>query len=182
MTILLAVALVFDLPAVLQRAIPDYTASLQTKSVARRQVQEKLGGIVTDQNAPLSNCTQRWRPTRKLRCRTGLKGITDWLNTPGDQPIELKSLRGKVVLIDFWAYSCINCQRAIPHVVGWYQAYKDSGLEVIGVHTPEYAFEKVPGNVAKGAADLGIKYPDRVGQQLLDVDELPQLDTGRPSI
>jgi thiol-disulfide isomerase/thioredoxin len=68
-------------------------------------------------------------------------------------------LRGKVVLIDFWAYSCINCQRAIPHVEGWYKAYHDDGLEVIGVHTPEYAFEKVTSNVEKGAADLGITYP-----------------------
>ncbi|EUA02402.1 ahpC/TSA family protein [Mycobacterium kansasii 732] len=73
--------------------------------------------------------------------------------------LDLRSLRGKVVLVDFWAYSCINCQRAIPHVVGWYNAYRDQGFEVIGVHTPEYAFEKVPGNVAKGAADLDIKYP-----------------------
>jgi thiol-disulfide isomerase/thioredoxin len=63
------------------------------------------------------------------------------------------------VLIDFWAYSCINCQRSIPHVVGWYRAYKDSGLEVIGVHTPEYAFERETSNVVSGARDLGITYP-----------------------
>jgi thiol-disulfide isomerase/thioredoxin len=81
------------------------------------------------------------------------------LNTPGNAPIDLKSLRGKVVLIDFWAYSCINCQRAIPHVVSWYGAYKDKGFEVIGVHSPEYGFEKVPANVASGAADLKITYP-----------------------
>jgi thiol-disulfide isomerase/thioredoxin len=62
-------------------------------------------------------------------------------------------------LIDFWAYSCINCQRAIPHVEGWYKAYHHDGFEVIGVHTPEYAFEKVTGNVEKGAADIGITYP-----------------------
>ncbi|WP_310785517.1 cytochrome c biogenesis protein DipZ [Mycobacterium sp. Z3061] len=158
-TILLAVALVFDLPAVLQRAIPDYTASLQEKVGGSSQVQEKLGGIVTDQNVALSNCTQGGTKLENCGPAPDLRGITNWLNTPGNQPIALKSLRGKVVLIDFWAYSCINCQRAIPHVVGWYQAYKDAGLEVIGVHTPEYAFEKVPENVAKGAADLGIKYP-----------------------
>ena len=64
-----------------------------------------------------------------------------------------------MVLIDFWAYSCINCQRAIPHVTDWYGKYQDSGLEVIGVHSPEYAFEKVPANVASGAKDLGITYP-----------------------
>lgn len=159
MTILLAVALVFDLPAVLQRAIPDYTASLQQKVGGSKQVQEKLGGIVTEQNMALSNCTQGGTSLENCGAAPDLRGITNWLNTPGGQPVALKSLRGKVVLIDFWAYSCINCQRAIPHVVGWYQAYKESGLEVIGVHTPEYAFEKVPGNVAKGAADLNIKYP-----------------------
>ncbi|MBX9640999.1 MAG: cytochrome c biogenesis protein DipZ [Mycobacteriaceae bacterium] len=158
-TILLAVALVFDLPAVLQRAIPDYTASLQDKVGGSKQVQEKLGGIVTDQNVALSNCTQGGAKLENCGPAPDLRGITNWLNTPGNQPLTLKSLRGKVVLIDFWAYSCINCQRAIPHVVGWYQAYKDAGLEVIGVHTPEYAFEKVPENVVKGAADLGIKYP-----------------------
>lgn len=158
-TILLAVALVFDLPAVLQRAIPDYTASLQEKVGGSQQVQEKLGGIVTDQNMALSNCTQGGKKLENCGPAPDLRGLTGWLNTPGNQPITLKSLHGKVVLIDFWAYSCINCQRAIPHVVGWYQAYKDAGLEVIGVHTPEYAFEKVPDNVAKGAADLDIKYP-----------------------
>ncbi|MHA7650764.1 cytochrome c biogenesis protein DipZ [Mycobacterium sp. ML4] len=158
-TILLAVALVFDLPAALQRAIPDYTASLQERVGDSRQVQEKLGGIVTDQNVQLSNCTHGGSKLENCGPAPDLRGITGWLNTPGNQPLTLKSLRGKVVLIDFWAYSCINCQRAIPHVVGWYQAYKDAGLEVIGVHTPEYAFEKVPQNVARGAADLDIKYP-----------------------
>lgn len=64
-----------------------------------------------------------------------------------------------MVLVDFWAYSCINCQRAIPHIVDWYDAYRDAGFEVIGVHTPEYAFERVPDNVASGAADLDITYP-----------------------
>jgi hypothetical protein len=63
------------------------------------------------------------------------------------------------VLVDFWAYSCINCQRAIPHVVDWYDKYKRLGFDVVGVHSPEYAFEKVPANVASGAADLGITYP-----------------------
>jgi thiol-disulfide isomerase/thioredoxin len=62
-------------------------------------------------------------------------------------------------LVDFWAYSCINCQRAIPHVVDWYDKYKALGLEVIGVHSPEYAFEKVADNVAGGARDLHITYP-----------------------
>lgn len=87
-----------------------------------------------------------------------MSGITQWLNTPDGKPIDLASLRGKVVLIDFWAYSCINCQRAIGHVVDWHNRYKD-GFVVIGVHTPEYAFERVAANVASGAAAMHISYP-----------------------
>ncbi|MFL6062717.1 MAG: redoxin domain-containing protein, partial [Marmoricola sp.] len=68
-------------------------------------------------------------------------------------------LAGKVVLVDFWAYSCINCQRAIPHVEAWYSKYKDDGLVVVGVHTPEYAFEHDRSNVEDGAKRLGITYP-----------------------
>ncbi|BBX74322.1 cytochrome c biogenesis protein DipZ [Mycobacterium shinjukuense] len=160
-TILLAVALVFDLPAMLQRAIPDYTASLQAKVGGSDTIRERLnlGGIINDQNAQLSNCSNGATQLENCGTAPDLKGISAWLNTPGNQPVTLDSLRGKVVLVDFWAYSCINCQRAIPHVVGWYRTYKDSGFEVIGVHTPEYAFEKVTNNVAKGAADLGITYP-----------------------
>lgn len=160
-TILLAVALVFDLPAVLQRAIPDYTSSLQERVGGSEQIRQSLdlGGIVTDQNAQLANCSNGATELQNCGTAPDLKGITRWLNTPGGQPIALNALRGKVILVDFWAYSCINCQRAIPHAVGWYQAYQDDGLVVIGIHTPEYAFEKVPENVAKGAADLGIKYP-----------------------
>jgi cytochrome c biogenesis protein CcdA/thiol-disulfide isomerase/thioredoxin len=158
-TLLLAVALVFNVPAALQRAIPDYTSSLQKKVGGDEHLQQKLGGIVNDQNKELANCTSGSTKLQNCGSAPDLKGITAWLNTPGDKPIDLKALRGKVVLIDFWAYSCINCQRAIPHVEGWYKAYHDDGFEVIGVHTPEYAFEKVTGNVRKGAADLGITYP-----------------------
>jgi cytochrome c biogenesis protein CcdA/thiol-disulfide isomerase/thioredoxin len=159
-TILLAVALVFNLPAVLQRAIPDYTSTLQEKAGGEEQIQKlNLGGLVNDQNAQLSNCSNGGKELESCGTAPDIKGITKWLNTPDGAPIDLKSLRGKVVLIDFWAYSCINCQRAIPHVTGWYNAYKDKGFEVIGVHSPEYGFEKVDTNVASGAADLNIDYP-----------------------
>jgi cytochrome c biogenesis protein CcdA/thiol-disulfide isomerase/thioredoxin len=160
-TILLAVALVFNLPAKLQRAIPDYTASLQQKIGGSDTIRQKLnlGGIVNDQNAQLSNCSNGASKLENCGPAPDIKGIAAWLNTPEGKPIALNALRGKVVLIDFWAYSCINCQRAIPHVVGWFHGYHDSGFDVIGVHTPEYAFEQVPGNVVHGAADLGITYP-----------------------
>jgi cytochrome c biogenesis protein CcdA/thiol-disulfide isomerase/thioredoxin len=160
-TILLAVALVFNVPASLQRAIPDYTGSLQQKVDGGGKLTEKLnlGGIVTDQNRQLSNCATAAAQLENCGPAPDIKGITQWLNTPGGTPIDLRSLRGKVVLVDFWAYSCINCQRSIPHVVDWYNSYQNDGFEVIGVHTPEYAFEKVPANVASGAKALGITYP-----------------------
>lgn len=160
-TIMLAVALVFNLPAVLQRAIPDYTAALQQQVGGEEQLREQLnlGGLVNEQNAELSNCTNGAPVLESCGTAPDIRGITTWLNTPGGAPIDLKELRGKVVLIDFWAYSCINCQRATPHLVDWYDAYRDRGLEVIGVHTPEYAFEKVQANVVAGAKDLGITYP-----------------------
>jgi cytochrome c biogenesis protein CcdA/thiol-disulfide isomerase/thioredoxin len=85
-----------------------------------------------------------------------LAGATQWLNSP---PLSAQSLRGKVVLVDFWTYSCINCLRALPYVRGWADKYKDHGLVVIGVHAPEFAFEKDPANVAKAVKDLGVDYP-----------------------
>jgi len=85
-----------------------------------------------------------------------LSGAVAWLNSP---PLSSKSLRGKVVLIDFWTYSCINCLRALPYVEGWAQKYKDAGLVVVGVHTPEFAFEKERSNVEKAVRDLKITYP-----------------------
>jgi cytochrome c biogenesis protein CcdA/thiol-disulfide isomerase/thioredoxin len=85
-----------------------------------------------------------------------LAGATGWLNSP---PLTRQALRGKVVLIDFWTYSCINCLRSLPYVHGWYDKYKDHGLVVIGVHAPEFAFEKEPANVARAVKELGVDYP-----------------------
>ncbi len=79
-----------------------------------------------------------------------------WLNGP---PLSAADLKGKVVLVDFWTYSCINCIRSIPYVRAWDAAYRDKGLVVIGVHTPEFAFEKLPQNVARAVRDLKISYP-----------------------
>jgi AhpC/TSA family len=149
-----AVALVFNLPAVLQRAIPDYTASLQKNLAEPTTILDNLDpgrNNVATANGQLSNCDPGALVLENCGPAPAITGTTGWLNTPGGAPITIASLRGKVVLVDFWAYSCINCQWAIPHVVSWYHAYKDAGFEVIGVHTPEYAFEHVPGNVASGA-------------------------------
>src|SRR5580698_6690005 len=80
-----------------------------------------------------------------------LDGAVSWLNSP---PLTTAQLRGKVVVIDFWTYSCINCLRSVPYTEAWAEKYNDDGLVVIGVHTPEFAFEKDPGNVAKAVQDL----------------------------
>jgi cytochrome c biogenesis protein CcdA/thiol-disulfide isomerase/thioredoxin len=85
-----------------------------------------------------------------------LSGATTWLNSP---PLTAEGLRGKVVLIDFWTYSCINCLRSIPYVRAWAEKYKDQGLVVIGVHAPEFAFEKNIDNVRRATRDLKVDYP-----------------------
>jgi thiol-disulfide isomerase/thioredoxin len=86
----------------------------------------------------------------------GLSGATGWINSP---PLTAKQLKGKVVLVDFWDYSCINCIRAIPYVRAWADKYKDSGLVVIGVHTPEFDIEMLQPNVQRAVQKFGITYP-----------------------
>jgi cytochrome c biogenesis protein CcdA/thiol-disulfide isomerase/thioredoxin len=85
-----------------------------------------------------------------------LDGAVQWLNSP---PLNAQALKGKVVLVDFWTYSCINCLRTLPYVKAWAEKYRDQGLVVIGVHAPEFAFERDVGNVTKAMKDLGINYP-----------------------
>jgi cytochrome c biogenesis protein CcdA/thiol-disulfide isomerase/thioredoxin len=85
-----------------------------------------------------------------------LDGATSWLNSP---PLRRDALRGKVVVIDFWTYSCINCLRSLPYVKDWYAKYRNAGLVVIGVHAPEFAFEKDLDNVRRAVRELGITYP-----------------------
>lgn len=79
-----------------------------------------------------------------------------WLNT---QPLTLKKLKGTVVLIDFWTYSCVNCLRTLPHLQDWHKKYAKKGLVIVGVHTPEFAFERDEANVRRAVEDLGIEYP-----------------------
>jgi len=85
-----------------------------------------------------------------------LEGAVQWLNSP---PLDAQALKGKVVLVDFWTYSCINCLRSLPYVKAWAEKYRDQGLVVIGVHAPEFAFERDVNNVTKAMKDLGIHYP-----------------------
>lgn len=83
-------------------------------------------------------------------------GINHWINTP---PLTMQSLRGKVVLVEFWTFECINCLRAMPHVKEWHRRYAKDGLVVVGVHTPEYGHERITANVERAVERLGITYP-----------------------
>ncbi|MFJ4292654.1 thioredoxin family protein [Cupriavidus sp. NPDC089707] len=83
-------------------------------------------------------------------------GIEKWLNS---EPLTLAGLRGKVVLVDFWTHDCINCIRTLPHVRQWYDKYRDKGLVVVGVHTPEFGFEKSTANVQAALKRFDIRYP-----------------------
>ncbi len=82
-----------------------------------------------------------------------------WFNTPGDKPLTLRSLRGRVVLVDFWTYSCINCLRTLPYLTAWDRTYRKDGLTIVGVHSPEFPFEKDAGNVEEAIKRNGIHYP-----------------------
>jgi thiol-disulfide isomerase/thioredoxin len=83
-------------------------------------------------------------------------GIDTWLNSA---PLNLQQLRGRVVLVDFWTYTCINCIRTLPHVKQWHEKYKDKGLIVVGVHTPEYPHERSTANVTAALKRFDIRYP-----------------------
>ncbi|WP_255370028.1 redoxin family protein [Roseateles sp. YR242] len=91
-----------------------------------------------------------------------LAGATAWINSP---PLTAKALQGKVVLVDFWTYSCINCLRTLPYVKAWAQKYGEHGLVVIGAHTPEFDFERSVSNVQRAVKDLQIRYPVAVDSQ-----------------
>jgi thiol-disulfide isomerase/thioredoxin len=95
-------------------------------------------------------------PFTPVQNKPSLEGATSWLNT---KPLKMEELRGKVVLIDFWTYTCINWRRTMPYVRDWASKYKDQGLVVIGVHTPEFSFEQVSENVKNASKEMGIAYP-----------------------
>src|ERR1041385_7933228 len=79
-----------------------------------------------------------------------------WLNSP---PLSFRQLRGRAALVDFWDYTCVNCIRTLPYVKAWYERYKDVGLTVIGVHTPEFTFAQYESNVERGVREFGLTYP-----------------------
>ena len=160
--VLLAAALAIGLGATdgLQRSVPGYTDALQRRissnATAAGALAEVTGRHTT---ASLATCGIATETLQKCGKAPALTGISTWRNTPGNKPLTLAGLKGRVVLIDFWTYSCINCQRTLPHLEAWDRAYRSAGLTIIGVHTPEFAFEHVPTNVTRAAAQLGVHYP-----------------------
>jgi thiol-disulfide isomerase/thioredoxin len=96
------------------------------------------------------------RAVEERAARAGIQRYQPWLNS---DPLTLQQLRGKVVLVDFWTYTCINCINTLPYVKSWNQKYKDQGLTVVGVHTPEYPFERNTDNVKTAIKRFGITYP-----------------------
>lgn len=161
--ILTAVAIFFNLDRKFQSYIlatfPQYgvgLTQLEDNGTVREELQ-KLNKQDTSVNQPLTtneNLNTELQPkgTKAPEIRAG----GEWLNT---KPLSLAQLQGKVVLIDFWTYTCINCQRTLPYLTRWYADYKDKGLVIIGVHSPEFAFEKEKANVEKALKDFGISYP-----------------------
>jgi thiol-disulfide isomerase/thioredoxin len=140
--------------------LPVYTRPLQDTLAASGHIPAPTNpGAADASTGQPSNCTYGAPALENCGPAADFTGITGWLNTPGDAGINLKSLRGKVVLVDFWTCSCINCQRTLPYVIDWYNRYRNAGFEVIGVHTPELAFEHVQRSVAARAAALGVTYP-----------------------
>ncbi len=127
---------------------------LSLASTAR--IEQRLVDAFADDPAPPSPVPQTGVPLPVEGWMPPLDGATGWFNSP---PLTRAGLRGRVVLVDFWTYSCINCLRALPYVSDWAAKYRDHGLVVLGVHTPEFAFEKTPGNVARAIESLGIEHP-----------------------
>ena len=98
----------------------------------------------------------------------------DWFNTPGDKPLTLAGLRGHVVLVDFWTYTCINCLRTLPFLRGLYAQYHKYGLDIVGVETPEFTFEQEASNVRQAVSSDGIKYPGGPGQQVRHLERVAE--------
>jgi cytochrome c biogenesis protein CcdA/thiol-disulfide isomerase/thioredoxin len=150
-----ALGLVFHVDDHLANWTPGYTTFLQKKiennASAARELAKVRGG-----RAPLAAVQSATGGLPDYGVAPPLKPDGAWINT---QPLTLAQLRGKVVLVDFWTYSCINCLRTLPHLKSWYATYRKDGFVIVGVHTPEFAFEHVTSNVRDAVKRLGITYP-----------------------
>jgi cytochrome c biogenesis protein CcdA/thiol-disulfide isomerase/thioredoxin len=153
-------AIAKDLPSFLVNP----TESIETTAAARDALDDIRGG---DPSA-LSAAAEATEPAHRSRGRLGLRDygrapdFTDtqrWFNTGNGRPLTMAELRGRVVLIDFWTYTCVNCLRTLPYLKAWDTRYRAQGLTIVGVHTPEFPFEKDAGNVADAIDREGLRYP-----------------------
>jgi thiol-disulfide isomerase/thioredoxin len=158
-----ALAIVFNLDQTLQTRLGSYTTALQRDTESSSSATSHLGKLRAAAGGSL-NLAATTTPASSHQLpdygtAPEFAGIVDWLNTPRDQPITLAGLRGKVVLVDFWTYSCINCLRTLPHLRAWYATYHRDGFQIVGVHSPEFAFEHVLGNVRAAVGRLHVTWP-----------------------
>ncbi|MFZ0920878.1 MAG: redoxin family protein [Candidatus Dormiibacterota bacterium] len=137
-----------------------YRLALATIAVAITAV--VLFSVVTNPPAASTGSGQLY-PVGERSAAPDFTGIDGWLNST---PLTLADLRGKVVLIDFWTFSCVNCVRTIPHLKVLYNAYKQDGFVIVGVHSPEFDFEKVPANVAAAVQRLGVTWPVAIDSEM----------------
>ena len=144
-----ALLIAFNVDKTLQTKVGDYTPFLQ-KAERSCYTRKQLGQRCLTAQPASSSALKDFGPAPPFT------GISTWINS---KPLTIASLRGRVVLVDFWTYSCINCLRTLPHLKAWDAAYRKAGLTIVGVHTPEFAFEHVPSNVRKATRELGVDYP-----------------------
>jgi cytochrome c biogenesis protein CcdA/thiol-disulfide isomerase/thioredoxin len=149
-----------NLPTRLAAATPGYLSWIQSpeRSSAVKTDLRSLDKSKTHSRAALAAGNSPDR-LKDFGPAPDFAGISAWINTPGSRPLSLAKLRGKVVLVDFWTYSCVNCIRTLPYLKAWYSRYHAAGLVIVGVHTPEFAFEHVVGNVRRAVGEHDIRYP-----------------------
>jgi len=154
-----ALAIALNVDRHFQTFIPGYTSALQERIERNSSATSRLAAL--KQSDPDADTQQAasGEPLDDFGAAPDFKDISLWLNTPGGRPLSLEKLRGKVVLVDFWTYSCINCLRTLPFVKAWDETYRKDGLVIVGVHSPEFAFERVSTNVREAVSRLGIRYP-----------------------
>jgi cytochrome c biogenesis protein CcdA/thiol-disulfide isomerase/thioredoxin len=154
-----ALAIVFNLDQTLQTSLGSYTSALQRHTEESATAGRRLADLQGGKSTRLRSGEKSDVGLSDYGKAPGFRGITAWLNTPDDRPLSLSRLRGRVVLVDFWTYSCINCIRTLPHLRAWYAAYRKDGFTIVGVHSPEFAFEHVLSNVRTAVHRLEVTWP-----------------------
>jgi cytochrome c biogenesis protein CcdA/thiol-disulfide isomerase/thioredoxin len=144
-----AALMIYGVDRDLRTRVPEYTKALQALEESAA-AQSKLEDLVGTPGLAREERLDDYGRAPELTA------IEEWINSP---PLTIAGLRGKVVLLDFWTYSCINCLRTLPYIRAWYDEYRADGLVIVGVHTPEFAFEREPDNVRRAVRDHQIEYP-----------------------